>query len=136
MVSTRSARSGFSLLEIMIALLIIGIIATFVAPNLFRYFFQAQRSQAENGLRVLKDTITEYKMHTGRYPARLQDLVVKPGDIKNWRGPYVEEENLMDPWGSEYGYEVKPQGSRPPFEVWSYGSDAGPSAPENEWIRI
>lgn len=131
-----SARKGFSLLEIMIALAIIGIIAAFVAPNVFRYFFQAQRSQAENSLRILSDAITEYKIHTGRYPARLQDLMSKPAEIKNWRGPYVEESTLMDPWGNEYQYELAPAGSRPAFRLWSYGAETGPETPESEWIRL
>jgi|SRR5271156_533693 len=133
----KRAREGFTLIEIMIAIAIVAILAVVVAPNLFKFLTTARKSTAQSTVQSMKNAITFYNAHTGQWPTRLKDLVVKPTDEKirkKWQGPYLEVEEIPDdPWGNSYQYKINPAGSTHPYELFSYGPD-GKDTPKEDWI--
>ena len=137
MFTTKHAQPGFSLTEIIIALAIIGVMLG-ATLGLTSYIRRARHSAAESHLRLYKNMIDQYRQDTGVYPTSLNDLKERPVEesiAKNWKGPYVEaEKEIKDPWGGEYQYFLNPKGSKPPYELYSFGSN-GEGSPETEWIR-
>lgn len=132
----RHLHSGFTLVEIMIVLAIIGIIMGIGGTLINRAMDKTRRTQTEATLREVQNAVIQYQLETGRYPQSLQDLLVRPASVKRWTGPYVDNEDaLKDRFGNEIAYELKPAGSRPPYDMWSWGEN-GPESPENEWIRL
>jgi general secretion pathway protein G len=117
------SQSGFTLLEIMLVVVIIGIIAGLAIMNLVGTSEKAKEDLARSQIKgPLKTSISLYQLHTGSWPSGLNDLLTRPGNVPNWRGPYVEEVP-RDPWGEEYQYRAP--GSRNPsgFDLWSKGPD-------------
>ncbi|MBM18292.1 MAG: type II secretion system protein GspG [Epsilonproteobacteria bacterium] len=132
----KTMRPGFSFLELMVALTIIGIIAGFIGPRLFKALGTGYKTKTENVLKVVKQAVKEYKMHVGKYPSKLEDLVVKPEGASGWDGPYVGDEDSANPevpkdgWGQDIMYKLNAPGTKPPFELYSEGD------PEKEDNRI
>lgn len=137
-ITNRHARSGFSLMEIMIAIAILAIIAVSVGPLLFQQVDKARKSRSKSDLRTMQQAIDLYYAHTAQYPSTLKDLVKKPSDetiSRKWEGPYLKGKDVpRDPWGNKYIYEIT-QGQEHPYKLMSYGK-AGKGAPESEWIRV
>ena len=140
MIQTHStARQGFSLMELMIAIAILAILAIVAVPNFLGYLESAKKSKATQTLNLFKSAITMYNAQIGKLPDRLQDLVKKPLDeaaAKKWQtGGYFEKQDLpLDPWNSDYGYKPTP-GGKHLYELWSYGPN-GKGSPEKEWISV
>jgi general secretion pathway protein G len=131
---------GFSLLEIIIVITIIGLIAAWAASNLFGKQEQAQARIAKAKLTALSGPLDLYKLDTGRYPNTqegLRALVTNPG-ATNWNGPYVKNnDELKDPWRNDYIYKSPGDGGRP-FDITSLGADGkeggdGPNRDINSW---
>ena len=121
-----SGRSAFTLLEIMMVVVIIGIMAGLVVPNLTGRKKTAQIAQTKNQIDALKTALQDYEMTVGDFPTTdegLDALVEKPGDVddEDWRGPYIDEVP-EDPWHQEYQY-VCPGQNNKNFDLWSYGPD-------------
>jgi general secretion pathway protein G len=118
---------GFTLLELLVVVAIIGLLVGYVAP---RYFSQVGKSEVIavraqiDGFEKALDT---YRLDTGRYPTTeqgLNALVTKPGDVPKWNGPYLRKAVPLDPWGNPYRY--KSPSERGEFEIVSYGKDGQP----------
>lgn len=137
----RHVRSGFSLMEIMIAVMILGLVAGLVGPKVFQMLENAKKTSAMSEIKAFKGAITMYKSNTGAYPSKLTDLIKKPKDeriAKKWQGPYIEkesEETPEDPWGNKYSYKVNAEGAKKPYELLSYGPN-GKGSPKEEWISV
>lgn len=132
----RTRASGFSVMEILVVIAIIGVLMAVVAPMIRNVYSQAKRYTTTTKLRNLKTQVESFKTDTGRYPQTLQELIDRPTDPKasgKWQGPYIDEESqLEDGWGNEFVYEpVKEAGK--PFRLYSWGS-GGEGSPEEEWI--
>ena len=136
------ARAGFTLMEILIAVMIIGVLGAMIGPALFNVYKNQQISATAASLKSLKDGIGMFKMHTGQYPVKLKDLVVKPKSgeervTKKWQGPYVGKEGATDvpedPWIEKFVYKVTPGGGKHPYELRSWGPN-GKGSPKEEWI--
>lgn len=113
----RSREGGFSLAELMVVIVIIGLLGSVVVPNLMAKFGKAQAATARTDLRAISSAILEYQMDNLRPPESLEDLVTK--DDKGTR--YLDRGTVpKDPWGNEYVYEVNSDGDP---EVWCYGKD-------------
>jgi general secretion pathway protein G len=135
------ARKGFSLMEMMVVIAIIGIIGGMLVPGINKAYKSVQRSTAVSTMRQFKTGITRYQMNIGQLPIKLQDLIKKPKDeraSKKWDGPYIGEEDIQavpeDPWGGKFEYKVT-QGGKHPYELFSYGPD-GKGSKKEEWINV
>ena len=118
---------GFTLLELLVVMVIIGLLAGFVAP---RYFAQVGKSQvkvARAQIDALDKALDEFRLDVGRYPTSeegLAVLVTPPGNEPGWGGPYLKKGVPMDPWGRPYAYQQP--GSHGDFDLLSYGKDGRP----------
>lgn len=122
----KQVRKGFTLIEILIVVAIIGLLMAFLAPRFLGKREQATAQIAQLGLRQVQDAINLYRLNTGRYPEQLIDLVEQPQDVstaKKWQGPYVDD-IPEDPWGQEYQYRKTP-GDQHPYELYSEGPEDG-----------
>jgi general secretion pathway protein G len=134
----RYARAGFSLMEIMIAVMILGLVMAMVGPALFNALKKSQKRTAAASLKSFKNGISEYQRETHQYPVKLKDLIKKPTGIKGWEGPYVGEEGMQevpaDPWGADFKYKLTP-GAKHQYELYSWGPN-GQGSPKDEWISV
>ena len=118
---------GFTLIELLVVVVIIGVLAGFVAP---RYFGQVGKSEinvARAQIDALEKALDQYKLDTGRYPTMeqgLKALVERPAAEPKWAGPYLRKEVPLDPWGKSYVYRVP--GEKSDYELVSYGRDGQP----------
>lgn len=99
---------GFTLLELLVVMVIIGLLAGFVAP---RYFAQVGKSQAKAAkaqINSLEQALDQFRLDVGRYPSTeegLEALNVQPGSVEGWTGPYLKKAVPADPWGRPYVYQ-------------------------------
>jgi general secretion pathway protein G len=118
---------GFTLLELLVVIVIIGLLAGYVAP---RYFSQVGRSEiqvAKAQIESLEKALDQYRLDTRRYPSTeegLQALVSKPESAAGWSGPYLKKAVPVDPWGRPYAYHTP--GQKGEYEVFTYGRDGKP----------
>lgn len=136
----RKARSGFTLIEIMIALTIIGVLGALLAPSMYKYLARSSETSTKANLRTIKLALDQFYSDMHSYPDKLRDLIKKPADTeersaKKWKGPYLEVEKMpADGWDNPFQYK-KPGEKGHPYELYSYGSN-GKGAPKNEWISV
>ena len=131
---TRRARSAFTLVELMVVIVIIGILATIVVPNIFSRPEQARRAKAKAEVRILQSALAQFKIDTGQYPVTaqgLEALVNDPG-VKGWNsGGYLQQRKVpLDPWGNPYVY-VSP-GVHGDYDLESYGRDGEDGGADSE----
>ena len=118
---------GFTLLELLVVIVIIGLLAGYVAP---RYFGQVGKSEvqvARAQLDSLEKALDQYRLDNRHYPSAeqgLDALVNKPAGEAGWAGPYLKKALPKDPWGNPYVYRVP--GSRSEYDLYSLGRDGKP----------
>ena len=121
------ASRGFTLLELLVVVVIIGLLAGIVAP---RYFGQVGKSEvnvARAQLDALEKALDQYRLDVGRYPSTelgLKALVERPASEPKWSGPYLRKDVPPDPWGKPYVYKLP--GEKGEFDLLSYGKDGQP----------
>jgi general secretion pathway protein G len=121
----RRADRGFTLLELLVVILIIGLLTGIVGPRFLNQINRSEITAARAQIDSFDKALQAYRIDTGRFPASgqgLKALVTQPGDEPRWRGPYLNGEVPLDPWGSEYQYRVPGPGGKP-YQVLSYGKD-------------
>jgi general secretion pathway protein G len=122
--------AGFTLIELMVVIVILGLLAAIVVPNVVGRTDQARYTAAEAQIEVLKNALKLYKLDNGLYPSTeqgLESLVRKPGAggaARNWReGGYLDKQDLpIDPWGNQYVY-ISPGQNNFDFDLKSFGAD-------------
>lgn len=124
-----SRTSGYSLMEILIVLAIIGLLVALVGPQLTNLFGGAQTKTARMQIRTLKQAVETMNLDIGRYPTQeegLNLLVQAPTDgTTNWNGPYLSDGLPADPWKKPYLYTAPVDGQPP--KITSFGKDGAPN---------
>lgn len=139
--SLQRRSAGFTLLEIMVVVIIIGVLAATIIPQFMGTTHDAKVSAAKADVSQLENALERFNLHMDRYPTMdegLKVLVEAPaGEDKKWRGPYIK---LLrpDPWGNQYQYRVPGMHHTTTFDVWSRGADGqdggeGPNADIGNW---
>ncbi|RFF29031.1 type II secretion system major pseudopilin GspG [Wenzhouxiangella sediminis] len=116
--------AGFSLIELLVVLMILGLIAGLVVPNVLERGEDAKLKAAAAEVQRISMAVDEYYLDNGRPPEELRQLVDKPGNASNWNGPYINESNLNDPWENAYQYRYP--GQHRSYDIWSHGADGSP----------
>jgi len=117
-----SKNLGFTLIELMIVVVIIGLLASLVAPQMFGKVGSTKRKTAATQMNMFQTSLDTYRLDVGAYPDSLNELI--QSNRNGWDGPYLPKAVPLDPWGTPYHYEVKNGGSS--FELIAYGNDKQP----------
>jgi len=134
--SKKTLQPGFNFIEMMVALVIIGIIVGMIGPRVMGLLGRGKKTATQNTLKVIATGLAQYKMDIGQYPDNLEALIKKPESVQNWQGPYVGDEAKgnaeipLDGWGQEIKYKKNERGSATPFDLYSEGD------PDKEEDRI
>ena len=123
-ITARDSAKGFTLIEILLVVIIIGILVSLVAPRLAgrseEARKQAARADIDGGISLSLDL---YEVDNGRYPSKLDDLVTKSSDAPNWKGPYLKKGLPKDPWGNAYIYHFPGTHNTSSYDLASPGPD-------------
>ena len=126
---SRMHSGAFTLIELMVVMVILGILATLIMPKILDRPEQAKRTKAKVQIEALRSALQQFKLDTGRYPTTaegLDALVADPGGLKGYqKGGYIEKVPL-DPWGNKYVYQCPGRSNRD-FDILCYGADGQPS---------
>jgi len=118
----RRRSRGFTLLEILVVLAIIGLIAAIAAPQVFKSLGGAKSDSAQVQIESLSTAIDLYRLEVGKLPPDLEALIEKPSGEDRWNGPYLRKRSLpKDPWGNPFQYRAP--GENADFDLYSLGAD-------------
>ncbi|MBI5049306.1 MAG: type II secretion system major pseudopilin GspG [Nitrospirae bacterium] len=121
---TVHCRSGFTLIELMVVMIILGLLAAIVVPKFIGKVGPAKQKAAQSQIELLGTALDTFHLDVGRYPTSsegLQALITNPG-AEGWNGPYLKKQEIpLDPWGNPYHYEAP--GRHGDYDLYSYGTD-------------
>lgn len=120
------SRGGFTLVEMLVVMVIIGLLAALVAPKLFPKIGKGKQSAAKAQIELIGQALDHYRLDTGYYPTTeqgLNALITNPG-VEKWQGPYLKKGLPLDPWGKPYIYQSP--GTHGDYDLYSYGRDGKP----------
>lgn len=115
---------GFTLLELLVVIVIIGLLAGYVGPKYFSQIGKSEVKVAHAQIDAFEKAIDQYRLDTGHYPSTAQGLSVlsvKPANEAKWDGPYLKKTLPPDPWGNIYQY--RQPGQHGEYDLYSYGRD-------------
>lgn len=122
---------GFTMIELLVVLVILGLLAGLVGPKMFGKVDNAKVKTVQTQIKMLKSALQTYRLDVGEYPSTQEGLAAinkKPDSAKarqNWQGPYLSEKVPTDPWGNPYQYRREPSGEED-ITLYSLGSDGKP----------
>jgi len=132
--SRYSSRRGFTLVELLLVLVILGILAALVLPKFTGRTEQARITAAQTQIATFGTALDAYEVDTGSYP-RGQDglvqLIAQPADVTGWRGPYLKSDIPLDPWGHSYVYEFPGKVNPSGYDIRSMGPDGQANTPDD-----
>ena len=114
---------GFSLIELIVVLVILGLLATIVGPKVIDRLGRGKRDIAKVQIANIEGALDLFRFDVGRYPNGGEGLeaLTEGSGIENWGGPYLKKGLPKDPWGREYQYRWPGQNNE--FDLWSFGAD-------------
>lgn len=124
----RDLNGGFTLVELLVVLVILGLVMGLVGPRVLNYLTSSRTRAAALQVTSFKSSLDLFFLDVGRYPSKaegLKSLVEKPASAEGWNGPYLQQAAVpADPWGNMYQYTVP--GSKTPYQISSFGADGVP----------
>ena len=123
----KSRLRGFTLLELLVVVVIIGLLASYVGPRYFSQLGKSEVTTAKAQMQAFSRALDQFRLDVGRYPTTeqgLNALIVRPGDEAKWNGPYLQNAVPLDPWGKAYIYRAP--GEKGDYDIVSYGKDGVP----------
>lgn len=123
----RITASGFTLLELLVVMVIIGLLAGYVAPKFFAQIDKSEVKTAKAQIVAFEKAISAYRLDTGHFPSTeqgLEALTTRPSNEPKWEGPYLDKRVPPDPWGNPYVY--KSPGENRDYDLISLGKDGRP----------
>lgn len=124
----RKLQKGFTLVELLIVIVILGLLMSLVAPKMFGKVDSTQRKTAAAQMQNIETALDTYRLDVGVYPPNLQEL--RQSSNPRWDGPYLPKDVPLDPWGNAYHY-AKPGNDGKPYLLLSYGSDGQQGGSDN-----
>lgn len=124
---SKNLARGFTLLELLVVMVIIGLLAAYVGPRFFSQIGKSEVKAARAQIDGLEKALDQYRIDVGHYPSTeegLAALMVRPSGEKKWSGPYLKKALPNDPWGRAYSYRYP--GEHGDYDVLSYGKDGQP----------
>ncbi len=115
-------QQGFSLMELLIVMVILGMLAAIVGPTLWNKLGGAKRDAAKTQISNIELTLDSYRLDMFKYPSSLEALTKNTSSDSKWRGPYLKKGLPKDPWGNEYQYRKPGQDGRE-YDVYSFAAD-------------
>lgn len=134
--SVGAHQRGFTLLELLVVLAILGLLAAVVGPNVLNQLGGAKSKTAAVQISEIEQAVELFKLDVGRFPSNaegLKALVERPGGVSGWNGPYLRKGLPADPWGNAYHYEAP--GKRGAVDIYTYGAD-GTAGGEGEQADV
>jgi general secretion pathway protein G len=123
---TTRRRAAFTLIELLLVLVILGILAAIVVPKFAGRTEQARLTAAQSQISTFGTALDAFEVDTGQYPKGkngLLDLFQQPRNVQNWRGPYLKNDVPKDPWGNDYIYECPGKHNPSSYDLMSMGPD-------------
>ncbi len=120
-------QSGFTLMELLVVLAILGLLMSLVGPRVLSQLGGAKTKTAAIQIKDLEQSLEMYKLDVGKFPSNsegLAALVAKPAGTTGWNGPYLKSDVPLDPWKREYLYKYP--GDRSELDIYSYGQNGSP----------
>ena len=124
---------GFTLLELLVVMVIIGLLTSYVGPKYFTQVGKSEIKSARAQIDSLGKALDQFRLDTGRYPTTeegLASLVMRQPNEPKWDGPYLVKEVPVDPWGNPYVYRTP--GEHGEYDLLSYGKDGKPGGTNEE----
>jgi general secretion pathway protein G len=129
-------RRAFTLVELLLVLVILGILAAIVIPRFAGRSEQAKEQAAVTQISSLTTALNNFEVDNGFYPKSLGDLLAQPRDAQNWHGPYLQSDVIpKDPWGNDYTYKAPGSHNPSSFDISSAGPPGGDKVFANWTIR-
>lgn len=122
----RTSQGAFTLIELLLVLVILGILAAIVVPKFAGRTEQARLTAAQSQISTFGTALDSFEIDTGKYPtgkSGLNDLVQQPGNVIGWKGPYLKGEVPLDPWNNPYVYECPGKHNPTSYDLMSMGPD-------------
>ncbi len=120
--------SGFTLMELLIVMIILGLLTALVGPALFKKVGRSKQQAAKTQIEMLGAALDAFRLDVGRYPTTeegLEALIEPPQDVRGWDGPYLKKKKIpLDPWGNPYIYRCP--GEHGEYDLYSLGADGQP----------
>jgi general secretion pathway protein G len=124
-IADRRRSNGYTLVELLVVLAILGLLVALAAPRVIKYLGSAKTDTARIQIEKLGGVLDLYRLEIGRYPTEqegLESLIERPPQLDAWNGPYLKNrESLTDPWGRPYGY--RSPGEHGEYDLYTMGSD-------------
>ena len=123
----RARSRGFTLLELLVVVVIIGLLASYVGPRYFGQLGKSEVTTAKAQMQAFSRALDQFRLDVGRYPTTeqgLNALITRPGEEPKWNGPYLQNAVPLDPWGKAYVYRAP--GEKGDYDIVSFGKDGAP----------
>jgi len=130
--NSKKKKAGFTLLELLVVMVIIGLLIGIVGPRYFGKLDESKEKTARAQIDAFGKALDHYRIDTGRYPNTeqgLEALRTKPQNEAKWRGPYLQKAVPLDPW--DHAYQYKSPGERGEYDLFSFGSDGQAGGSDN-----